>query len=117
MSDKSLEILKLRLRDFATARDWSQFHSPKNLAMALCGETGELAAQFQWLTEEESAHLHEKTLNQVKAEIADVQLYLLQLADKLNIDIYDECIRKISENESKYPVDKAKGSAKKYTEL
>lgn len=117
MSNKSLESLKQPLRDFADARDWRQFHSPKNLVMALCGETGELAAQFQWLTEAESASPNEKSLGKIKDEIADVQLYLIQLADKLSIDIYEECVRKLAENNAKYPIDKSKGNAKKYTEL
>jgi dCTP diphosphatase len=117
MAKPDIEDLKQKLRRFADARDWTQFHSPKNLAMALCGEAGELAAQFQWLTEAESANPTGKALRQIKDEIADVQLYLIQLADKLDVDIHKECARKLRDNARKYPVKKSKGNAKKYTDL
>lgn len=113
----SLEELKLAMRDFADDRDWNQFHSPKNLAMALSGEVGELIECFQWLTEEQSSNLSEEQLEAIADEIADVQLYLVRLADKLDINIVEESFRKIEKNAKKYPVEKAKGSAKKYTEL
>ncbi len=113
----SISPIKLALRKFAADRDWDQFHSPKNLAMALAGETGELIELFQWLTEEQSNQLTEDKLRQAADEIADIQLYLIRLADKLNLDILAECNRKIEANAIKYPIDKSKGTAKKYTEL
>lgn len=113
----SLEELKLAMRDFADDRDWNQFHSPKNLAMALSGEVGELIECFQWLTESQSSNLSEEQHAAIADEIADVQLYLVRLADKLDINIVEESFRKIEKNAMKYPVEKAKGSAKKYTEL
>ena len=112
-----LEGLRTKLRDFSAARDWNQFHSPKNLAMALSAEAGELLEVFQWLTEEQSARLDEATRAAAADEVADVLLYLVRLADTLGIDPLAEAQRKLAENERRYPVDKARGSAKKYTEL
>jgi NTP pyrophosphatase (non-canonical NTP hydrolase) len=113
----SLESLKKALRDFAAERDWDQFHSPKNLAMALTAEAGELLEHFQWLTEKESASLSAEKLAAVTEEIADVQLYLLRLADKLEIDILSAAAAKIEKNAGKYPVEKSKGKATKYDQL
>lgn len=110
------EHIKLYLRDFAQQRDWTQFHSPKNLAMALSVEVAELLEHFQWLTEAQSEHLNEEQLKPIADEIADVQLYLVRLADRLNIDIPKAIAAKTVVNEEKYPVEKVKGSAKKYTE-
>ncbi|HUL55835.1 MAG TPA: nucleotide pyrophosphohydrolase [Usitatibacter sp.] len=115
MSD--LEALRTQLREFTAARDWDQFHSPKNLAMALAAESGELLEVFQWLTEEQSARLDDKPRAAAADEIADVLLYLIRLADTLGIDPLVEARRKLADNERKYPVDKARGTAKKYTEL
>jgi Predicted pyrophosphatase len=112
-----LEGLRTRLRDFAAARDWDQFHSPKNLAMALSGEAGELLEIFQWLTDEQSRRLDDKARSAAADEIADVLLYLVRLADKLGLDPLAEAQRKLADNERRYPVEKARGSAKKYTEL
>ena len=112
-----LERLRDQLREFATARDWEQFHSPKNLAMALAAEAGELLEIFQWLTEEQSRSLAPDAHAAARDEIADVLLYLLRLADQLGIDPVAEARRKIVANAEKYPVHKARGSAKKYTEL
>ncbi len=112
-----LEGLRTRLRDFAAARDWDQFHSPKNLAMALSGEAGELLEIFQWLTDEQSRRLDDKARSAAADEIADVLLYLVRLADKLELDPLAEAHRKLADNERRYPVEKARGSAKKYTEL
>jgi NTP pyrophosphatase (non-canonical NTP hydrolase) len=110
---KELEELRQRLRDFATARDWEQFHSPKNLAMALVAEAGELVEHFQWLTEAESRALPETVRAEVARELADVLLYLVMLADKLEVDLGDAARRKIELNESRYPADAVRGSAKK----
>jgi dCTP diphosphatase len=117
MSISNIEDLKAILRQFAEDRDWDQFHSPKNLAMALSGEAGELIEHFQWLTEEQSSNLSELKKAKVADEIADIQLYLVRLADKLDLDILQECNRKINENAVKYPIEKSKGKAQKYTEL
>jgi len=114
MSD--LEQIKTRLRTFATDRDWEQFHSPKNLVMALSVEVAELMEHFQWLTEENSKILSGSKLEEITDEIADVQLYLIQLADKLGVDILDASNNKIGKNEAKYPADKVRGSSRKYTE-
>jgi dCTP diphosphatase len=105
-----------RLRSFATARDWDQFHSPKNLAMALTSEAGELAAEFQWLTEDESRSPTPEQLSRIRAESADVLIYLVRLADKLNIDLIAAAHEKIEANERKYPADKVRGSARKYSD-
>ena len=113
----SLEDLKQRLREFAEARDWDQFHSPKNLSMALIAEAAEIVEHFQWLTQEKSHNLPANKQKEVETELADVLIYLVRLADKLDIDLLSAANNKIEENEKKYPVDKAKGNAKKYTEL
>ncbi|HET9651692.1 MAG TPA: nucleotide pyrophosphohydrolase [Usitatibacter sp.] len=112
-----LEELRDRLREFTAARDWDQFHSPKNLSMALAGEAAEILEIFQWLTEAQSHDLDAKAQAAVRDEIADVLLYLVRLADRLGIDPVAEARRKLVENDRKYPVDKARGNAKKYTEL
>lgn len=112
-----LQRLRDELRAFAEARDWDQFHSPKNLAMALAGEAGELLENFQWLTEEQSRHPSHEVLAAAGEEIADVLLYLIRLADKLGIDPVAAADSKLLANAAKYPVDKARGTAKKYTEL
>ena len=108
--------IKDRLRRFTAERDWDRFHSPKNLSMALIGEAAELVEHFQWLTEEESACLSPDKLEQVKMELADVLIYLVCLADRLDIDLAEAVERKITVNESKYPADEVRGDARKYTE-
>lgn len=113
----SLDILRDQLRAFAAARDWEQFHSPKNLSMALSVEAAELMEHFQWLTEEQSRNLPPGTRQAVKEEIADVLVYLVRLADRLDIDPLEAAREKMAANEAKYPVDKARGTARKYTEL
>jgi NTP pyrophosphatase (non-canonical NTP hydrolase) len=112
-----LESLRDQLREFAAARDWDQFHSPKNIAMALSVEAAELLEHFQWLTEEQSRVLDAKAHAEVGAEIADVLLYLVRLSDKLGIDPVAAAQDKMLENARKYPADKARGNRKKYTEL
>lgn len=113
----SLEELRDELRRFAAERDWDQFHFPKNLAIALSVEAAELLEHFQWLPDAESAALPVETRAKIGEELADVLLYLIRLADKLNIDLATSAIQKISVNARKYPVDKARGSSKKYTDL
>ncbi|APV51001.1 nucleotide pyrophosphohydrolase [Betaproteobacteria bacterium GR16-43] len=112
-----LEALKEHLREFAREREWDQFHSPKNLAMALSVEAAELLEIFQWLTEEQSRRLDAKTHAAASDEIADVFIYLLRLADKLGIDPVAAAQRKQVKTAEKYPVEKSRGNNKKYTEL
>ena len=111
-----LKELESIIREFAEARDWSQFHSPKNLSMALAVEAAELLEHFQWLTAEESNNLSAEKVRAVSHEIADVMVYLIRLADLLGVNIKEAMIEKIQINEAKYPVDRVHGSAKKYTE-
>jgi dCTP diphosphatase len=112
-----LAQIKLRLREFAKQRDWDQFHSPKNLSMALSAEVAEIVEHFQWLTERQSNNLSSDKLEEVETELADTLIYLIRLADKLGIDLLAAAHRKIDVNARKYPIEKVKGSAKKYTEL
>jgi NTP pyrophosphatase (non-canonical NTP hydrolase) len=116
MSD-SLTNLAGQLQRFAQLRDWQQFHSPKNLASALVVEAGELLEHFQWLTEDQSRQLPPGKHDAVGAEIADVLLYVIQLASALNIDPIAAAQAKLELNEQKYPADKARGSSKKYDQL
>jgi NTP pyrophosphatase (non-canonical NTP hydrolase) len=112
-------LLKLRdaLRAFAAERDWDQFHSPRNLAAALSVEAAELLEPFQWLTDEQSRNLSPEVRSAVEQELADVLLYLVRLADKLDIDLAQAAVDKIARNAAKYPVSKSKGSNRKYTDL
>jgi NTP pyrophosphatase (non-canonical NTP hydrolase) len=102
--DSVLDSLTRQLRQFAEQRDWEQFHSPKNLASALSVEAAELLEHFQWLTEDQSRKLDAATKEAVGQEIADVLLYLLQLADKLGLDVADEARKKLVLNAVKHPV-------------
>jgi NTP pyrophosphatase (non-canonical NTP hydrolase) len=113
----SLDSLRTRLRVFVAERDWDQFHNPKNLAMALVAEAGELVEHFQWLTPEQAERLPAETLAEVEHEIADVLIFLVELADRLGVDPLAAAERKLVLNEKKYPVEKARGSAKKYDKL
>ena len=112
-----LSDLRLRLRAFVAERDWDQFHTPKNLGMALVAEAAELVEHFQWLTPEQSAALDPATRAEVELEIADVLLFLLRLCDKLGVDPVDAGLRKLALNAARYPADKARGKAIKYTRL
>lgn len=113
----TLDTLKLRIREFARAREWERYHTPKNLAMAMIVEAAELVEQFQWLTPEESATLSAEKHEAVRQEVADVLIYLIRLADILDIDLLDAATAKIEINARKYPVDKARGHANKYSSL
>ena len=115
MMDKLLH-LKEKVRAFADARDWDQFHSPKNLAMALIVEAAELVEHFQWLTEEQSSSLPAEKLSEVEAELADILIYLVRIADKLDIDLERAALKKLQSNAKKYPADKVHGLSKKYNE-
>ncbi len=114
---QDLEQARDAMRRFVAERDWAQFHAPKNLAMALCVEAAELLEHFQWLGEAESDALPEATLTEVAEEVADVQLYLIALADRLGVDILDAVTRKLEKNALKYPVATARGTATKYHHL
>jgi NTP pyrophosphatase (non-canonical NTP hydrolase) len=113
----SLETLRAQLAQFAAERDWDQFHNPKNLAMAVAGEAGELVEHFQWLTPEQAANLPRETRDEVALECADVLLFLLRLCDKLDIDLAAAAQKKIKLNAKKYPVEKSRGRATKYDKL
>ncbi|MEK8019878.1 MAG: nucleotide pyrophosphohydrolase [Candidatus Parabeggiatoa sp.] len=112
----NLETLRQRLAEFAAMRDWDQFHSPKNLAMALIAESAELVEHFQWLSEEQSRHLSPEKKQAVSHELADVLIYLIRIADKLDIDLITAAEAKIQINETRYPVDMVKGDARRAEE-
>jgi len=116
VSENYLSDLQLRLRQFAIDRDWEQFHAPKNLAMALAVEAGELMEHYQWLSEAQSEQLDPDKLKTVGFEVADVFIFTVRLADRMGIDLADLVEQKIKLNEQKYPADKVRSSAKKYTE-
>jgi dCTP diphosphatase len=103
MPPDSLQHLYVRLHQFAAARDWEQYHTPKNLAMALAGEAGELLEHFQWLTPEQSLTLPEQTREEVALEMADILIYLIRCADRLGIDLVAAANRKIEINEGRFP--------------
>ena len=113
MSDSLLQ-LRDALRAFAAERDWDQFHSPRNLATALSVEAAELLEPFQWLTDEQSRSLPPDARAAVEQELADVLLYLVRLADKLDVDLAAAARAKIARNAEKYPVEKSRGSSRKY---
>ena len=110
----------VRLRDvirvFVNERDWDQFHTPKNLSSALCVEAAELLENFQWLNEGSRSELSDARLTQVRHEMADVLVYLIRLADKLDVDLPQAVLEKMALNRIKYPADKVRGDARKYTE-
>ena len=117
MSRLAFDELAGRLAAFARERDWEQFHSPKNLAMAVAAESAELLEHFQWLTEAQSRELTPARREQAALEMADVLLYLVRLADQLGVDLLEAAHRKIDLNAEKYPVDKSRGHSRKYTDL
>ena len=114
--DNELVALRDALRRFAEERDWEQFHSPKNLAMALVAEAGELVEQFQWLSEADSYAPSDSQRRAIEDELADVMIYLIRLADKLGMDLVCAAEKKLEQNHQKYPVDRVRGSARKYTD-
>jgi NTP pyrophosphatase (non-canonical NTP hydrolase) len=117
MSTDSLTALRDALRVFAREREWERYHTPKNLAMALIVEAAELVEHFQWLSAEESQSLRDGKREQVREEVADVLIYLVELADALDIDLAAAARAKMARNAEKYPVEKARGNAAKYDEL
>jgi NTP pyrophosphatase (non-canonical NTP hydrolase) len=114
---KNIHDLTKAIDRFADERDWGQFHSPKNLVMALSAEVGELVEEFQWLTEEQSAHLQKEKLGKVRDEVGDVLNYLLRLCSRLGIDPVEAAFDKLAKNAEKYPIEKSRGNARKYSEL
>ena len=115
-AEDSLERLRLRLAHFAEERDWEQFHSPKNLSMALIAECAELVEHFQWLKEEESLSLPPERLEAVRLELADILNFLVRCADRLGIDLIEAANDKIAINEIRYPADRVRGSARRAAE-
>ncbi len=113
--ENAISELQARLKAFAEERDWEQFHAPKNLVMALSVEAAELVEHFQWLTAEQSENLPSDTRREVSHEMADVFIYLLRLAERLDIDLLAAVEEKIRLNAEKYPADRVRGSARKYT--
>jgi NTP pyrophosphatase (non-canonical NTP hydrolase) len=113
----SLEDLRDAVRAFVAERDWDQFHSPKNLATALMVEAAELAEHFQWLTEQQSLAPDPAKREPIEDELADVLVYLVRIADKLDVDLLSAARRKLAKNAAKYPADKARGRMTKYTDL
>jgi len=116
-SAPSLEQIRDQLRAFVAERDWDQFHNPKNLAMAMVVEAGELMEHFQWLTPEQADALDAAARSEVELEVADVLLFLLRLCDRLDIDPLQAAQRKLALNARKYPVDKSRGRSTKYDKL
>ncbi len=111
-----LEQLRQQLAEFAAVRDWDQFHSPKNLAMALIAETAELVEHFQWLNEEQSYQLSTDKHQAVSHELADILIYLIRIADKLDVDLIAATFAKIQINETRYPIERVKGDARRADE-
>lgn len=111
-----LESLRQRLAEFAAERDWDQFHAPKNLAMALIAECAELVEHFQWLNEDQSAALSPEKRAAVRLELADILIYLVRIADKLNIDLLAAAWEKIAINEERYPAEQVRGDARRANE-
>ncbi len=115
-SGDSLQQLNARLLEFARRRDWEQFHSPKNLSMALIAECAELVEHFQWLSEEQSQHLEGGKKEAVALEMADILIYLIRIAERLDIDLIAAAQRKIDINEERYPVERVRGDARRAEE-
>jgi NTP pyrophosphatase (non-canonical NTP hydrolase) len=115
-ADGELEQLRVLVRQFAEERDWDQFHTPKNLSAALCVEAAELLEHFQWLERGDAAELGPAKLEQVRHEMADVLVYLVRLADKLEVDLQAAVRDKMVLNRAKYPADKVRGDARKYSD-
>lgn len=111
LTGDSLEELRRRLAAFAAAREWDQFHSPKNLAMALIAEAAELVEHFQWLTQAQSQALGSERRVQVRLELADILIYLVRIADKLDMDLVRAANDKITINEHRFPVERVRGIA------
>lgn len=116
VAETDFDRIKKQVRRFVVEREWDQFHSPKNLSMALIVEAAEMVEHFQWLTEEQSCNLSQEKLAEVELELADIQVYLISLAEKLQLDLIAAVDKKLALNAQKYPADQVRGSSKKYTE-
>lgn len=116
MGETGFDRIRKHVRQFVVEREWDQFHSPKNLSMALIVEAAEMVEHFQWLTEEQSCSLSAEKLAEVELELADIQIYLISLAEKLRLDLVAAVEKKLVLNAQKYPADKVRGSSAKYTE-
>src|SRR3970040_177313 len=116
MADNEFDRMRKQVRQFVVERDWDKFHSHKNLSMALIVEAAEMVEHFQWLTEEQSCDLPPEKLAEVELELADIQIYLISLAQKLQLDLVAAVDKKLVLNAQKYPVDQVRGSSKKYNE-
>jgi NTP pyrophosphatase (non-canonical NTP hydrolase) len=116
VTESDFDRIKKQVRQFVVERDWDQFHSPKNLSMALIVEAAEMVEHFQWLTEEQSSNLSPEKLAEVEQELADIQVYLISLAEKLKLDLIAAVEKKLVLNAQKYPAEQVRGSSKKYTE-
>ena len=116
MPSDSLDELNTALLAFARERDWEQFHSPKNLSMALAGECGELLEHFQWLTEQQSSELPPNKKEAVALEMADILIYLIRLAERLDVDLVTSAQRKLAINQERYPHNKVRGDARRADE-
>lgn len=112
------DFVKLRdeIRRFVDERDWDQFHTPKNLSSALCVEAAELLEHFQWLKTGRRDELNDTKFEQIRHEMADVLVYLIRLADKLDVDLTAAVVEKMELNRAKYPADKVRGDSRKYSE-
>ncbi|MES9975561.1 nucleotide pyrophosphohydrolase [Candidatus Thiodiazotropha sp. LNASS1] len=116
MPKDSLDDLNSRLKAFAQTRNWEQFHNPKNLTMAMIAECAELVEHFQWLTPEQSMNLTQEKHDEVTLEMADILIYLIRCAERLDIDLIEAVERKIAINEARYPVEKVFGDARRASE-
>jgi len=117
MAEDRIETLKKKIRQFRDERDWKQFHNPKDLAISIAIEAGELLEEFQWKDAVGVENKVKQEKHKVEDEMADIYIYLLEMSDVLGVDLIEAANRKMAKNAAKYPVEKAKGSNKKYTEL
>lgn len=114
VQQRDLQALRDVVRHFVDERNWDQFHTPKNLANALCVEAAELLEPFQWLPTGQADELEKNTLDQIRHEMADVLTYLIRLADKMDVDLYQAVLEKMELNRAKYPAEQVRGDARKY---
>jgi NTP pyrophosphatase (non-canonical NTP hydrolase) len=117
MNEDRIEALRAKIRKFRDERDWAQFHNPKDMAISISIEASELLEHFQWKDKDAVEKRIKEKKDGIEEEMADIYIYLLEMADNLGIDLIDAAKKKLDKNAAKYPVEKAKGSAKKYTEL
>jgi dCTP diphosphatase len=116
VAETDFDRIRKQVRQFVVERDWDQFHTPKNLSMALIVEAAEMVEHFQWMSEEQSCSLSPEKLAEVELELADIQIYLISLAEKLQLDLIAAVDKKLVLNARKYPAEQVRGSSKKYTE-